>query len=101
MIVLLYMYLPSVTVCQSDSFVWREQSKLKAERDLFLDQRKDFEKEKQQFMEAVYRLDREVQEMCHCVDSNYKVTIIWLSIYVRNYYSYAHRPLPSPIYLDL
>ena len=40
--------------------MWREQSKLKTEMDLFLDQRKDFEKEKQQFMEAVCRLDREV-----------------------------------------
>ena len=66
MIVLLY--LPSLTVCQSDSFVWKEQSKLKVERDLFLDQRRDFEKEKQQFMEAVCRLDREVLEMYYCVD---------------------------------
>ena len=66
MIVLLY--LPSLTACQSDSFVWKEQSKLKVERDLFLDQRRDFEKEKQQFMEAVCRLDREVLEMYYCVD---------------------------------
>lgn len=66
MIVLLY--LPNLTVCQSDSFVWKEQSKLKVERDLFLDQRRNFEKEKQQFMEAVCRLDREVLEMYYCVD---------------------------------
>ena len=39
--------------------------------DLFLDQRKDFEKEKQQFMEAVCRLDREVHYK-ESVDCNSK-----------------------------
>lgn len=52
--------------------MWREKSKLKTEMDLFLDQRKDFEKEKQQFMEAVCRLDREVHVKFENVDCNSK-----------------------------
>ena len=40
--------------------MWKEQTKLQTERELFLEQNMDFEKEKQKFMEAVCRLDREV-----------------------------------------
>lgn len=40
---------------QSESFVWREQSKLQSERELFVEQKRDFENDKQKFMEAVRR----------------------------------------------
>ena len=45
---------------QSESFIWRERSKLDSETQFFLKQKKEFEEEKQKFMEAVHTLDREV-----------------------------------------
>lgn len=68
--------------------MWREQSKLKTEMDLFVDQRKDFEKEKQQFMEAVCRLDREVQIFFYKLEMSCRLYQNLANI-IRNCYSYA------------
>lgn len=43
--------------------MWREQSKLETERQVFLEQKRIFEKEKQKYMEAVCKLDREVNNV--------------------------------------
>ena len=66
----------NLTILKSDSFVWKEQSKLRTEVELFLAQKKDFEKEKQQFMEAVCRLDREVNLRNLCFQKLWLIIIV-------------------------